>query len=339
MNQTLDLHNKTIVISRTDSIGDVILTLPLCGWIKEACPSCKIIFLGRDYTLPVLECYPAIDRIESWNNYENKSKEEQVAFFRSLQADIFIHVFPQKQIAKAVRKARIPKRVGTSHRLFHLLTCNIRPDFTRKKSELHEAQLNFELLKPLGLHELPTLDELRLQAAKFKPAGTLPSSFSNLLQTHGKRVILHPKSQGSAVEWPLDKYISLARKLIENDVHVYFSGTEKEGLMFRKALPEDKSITDISGRMTLKEFILFINQCDALVACSTGPLHIAAYLGKKAVGLYTNVRPMHPGRWAPLGENSSVITLENEKVSSLSPAEEIQRIETSVVLDSLKEIL
>ncbi|MBK7669733.1 MAG: hypothetical protein IPJ32_21845 [Sphingobacteriaceae bacterium] len=32
--------------------------------------------------------------------------------------------------------------------------------------------------------------------------------------------------------------------------------------------------------MTLKQFISFINNADALVAASTGPLHIASALGK-----------------------------------------------------------
>jgi hypothetical protein len=38
---------KTFLVSRTDAIGDVVLTLPLCGWIKEACPGARVIFLGR----------------------------------------------------------------------------------------------------------------------------------------------------------------------------------------------------------------------------------------------------------------------------------------------------
>jgi ADP-heptose:LPS heptosyltransferase len=37
------------------------------------------------------------------------------------------------------------------------------------------------------------------------------------------------------------------------------------------------------------------------VAGSTGPLHLAAALGRHALGLYPPIKPMHPGRWAPVG--------------------------------------
>ena len=39
---------KKIIISRTDAIGDVILTLPICGILKMYYPDCKIVFLVND---------------------------------------------------------------------------------------------------------------------------------------------------------------------------------------------------------------------------------------------------------------------------------------------------
>ena len=45
------------------------------------------------------------------------------------------------------------------------------------------------------------------------------------------------------------------------------------------------------------------------MAASTGPLHIAAALGKVAVGLYAPMHPIHPGRWAPIGEKAGYLVL------------------------------
>lgn len=50
-----------------------------------------------------------------------------------------------------------------------------------------------------------------------------------------------------------------------------------------------------------------INTCDALVAASTGTLHIAAALGKLAIGLFPSIRPMDAGRWAPIGKNAMAL--------------------------------
>ena len=87
------------------------------------------------------------------------------------------------------------------------------------------------------------------------------------------------------------------------------SGYEERGLLnplFEKA--GDK-VTDITGKMNLYEFISFIAKADGLIANSTGPLHIAAALGKDALGIYPPMRPIHPGRWAPLGPKAKVFVL------------------------------
>ncbi|MDR0603875.1 MAG: hypothetical protein LBG80_06185 [Bacteroidales bacterium] len=68
----------------------------------------------------------------------------------------------------------------------------------------------------------------------------------------------------------------------------------------------------MSGKLSLQELICLINAADALVACSTGPLHIAAALNKLTIGIYSPIRPMHPGRWAPLGKNVHVLALDKK---------------------------
>jgi len=332
----IDLHNKTIVISRTDSIGDVILTLPLCRWIKQKYPSCKLIFLGKSYTQPILECFPSIDQIVCWNEFEKSPKEKQVKAIRSLHADVFVHVFPNKVIAKLAKKAKIDYRIGTSHRFYHNLTCNIRPNFTRKNSELHESQLNFELIRNLGLKDIPSLNDIANLIQEFCVTQPLPGPFKKLIDYNKKNIIIHPKSQGSAVEWPIEKYIALAEKLVKENYKVYFSGTEKEGKLFRHLLPKNENIQDVSGRMTLTEFIGFINECDVLLACSTGPLHIASILGKTAIGLYTKKRPMHPGRWSPIGMDSKVVTSDFKgDFKTLSPIKDIKAIKIDSVYSAI----
>ena len=55
--------------------------------------------------------------------------------------------------------------------------------------------------------------------------------------------------------------------------------------------------------------ISFINNCHGLVACSTGPLHIAAALGKYALGIYPPMKPIDPGRWAAIGKRTKIFVL------------------------------
>ena len=329
----VNLSGKTIVISRTDSIGDVILTLPLCGWLKQQFPTVRIVFIGKSYTADVLKCSPFIDEIIQLEDLEKVSFDVRVQIVKELDVYAFVHVFPNKHLAKIAKAAKIPLRIGTSHRLFHLVTCNIRPSFTRKKSNFHEAQLNFELLRNFGVQSLPNRDDLLKHIGDFKPQVELSSQLKDVLK-EGNRIVLHTKSQGSAVEWPIEKYVQLAKELAVKRYTVYFSGTEKEGLQFRDALPSHPHIIDISGKSSLAELITFINECDVLVACSTGPLHLAAVLGKKAIGLYTDLRPMHPGRWAPIGDKSIAMTVNSSGDPKL---EDIYNIRVERVLQIIEE--
>jgi ADP-heptose:LPS heptosyltransferase len=272
-----------------------------------------------------------VDEIHSYDELELLPVQGRVEAIKTWKADVFIHVFPHKEIAKIAKKAKVPSRIGTSHRSFHLLTCNIRPNFTRKKADEHEAQLNFELLRPIGLEKLPSLKEVQQSMSTFHVKHELSLAQNGLLSTDKKTIILHPKSQGSAVEWPMENYASLAIQLADKGYTIFFTGTQKEGELFKKFIPVHESIHDVTGQFTLREFIAFIGKIDGLVACSTGPLHIAAALNKRAVGLYINKRPMHPGRWGALGMNTEIIV----HATTEPKEQDILRITVEEVIEKL----
>ena len=315
----IDLNNKRVLISRTDSIGDVVLTLPICVWIKKKFPSCTLIFLGDTYTKPVLECLPEIDEIMEWSALQQMPEANKVDILRAQKIDVFLHVYPRRELASLARKAKIATRVGTSHRSYHLLTCNERLNFSRKNSDFHESQLNFELLKPFGIKELPSMEEINELINAFQvPNVSLPAAIEDLLKNDLPKVILHPKSQGSAMEWPIEKYMELATNLLDKGYAVYFTGTEADGVSYRSLLPKHENCFDTSGKMTLTELIVFISRCNQLVACSTGPLHLAGILGLKTIGLFSSKRPIHPGRWKAIGKEVHILVNEKENSSKKS---------------------
>jgi heptosyltransferase III len=298
----------TVIISRTDGIGDVILTLPVAHLLKQKFPNSRIIFLGKTYTKPILECCLAIDGIICMDEISEWTEKNQLDYFKSLKADCILHVFPDKHIAALAKKAGVALRIGTSHRLFHWLTCNKLLNFTRKNSTLHESQLNLKLLEPLGIKSDYSLKEIQF-FFEFTRIGALPSELNSLIDKKRCNLILHPKSKGSAQEWGLPNFKKLIELLPANRFKIFITGIKEEGEMFKSLIPENSDdVVNMAGKMNLTELISFIKQCDALVAASTGPLHIAAVLGKKAIGIYPSLRPMHPGRWSPVGEKTHLLT-------------------------------
>lgn len=296
-----------IIISRTDSIGDVVLTLPIAYFLKKKFPNVKISFLGKSYTRPVIEACKHIDDFILIDDF--LAKENLIP--EPTQAAI-IHVFPISSIAKRAKALNIKWRIGTTNRLFHWTLCNKLIRLSRKNSELHEAQLNFKLLQPFGIEENISLETLGKHVGLTK-LQTLTEDLVSLIDPTKYSVILHPKSQGSAREWGLKNFIQLIQILDKEKFQIFISGTANERALLDELFNAvGDQVKDITGLMDLRTFIAFINSCDALVANSTGPLHIAAALGKKAIGIYPPIRPMHPGRWAPIGGNATFFVVKKD---------------------------
>ena len=296
---------QRILLSRTDGIGDVVLTLPMAGALKRHFPDCTVAFLGRAYTQPVVGACEHIDEFINWDDLQALPSADRAEQLAAARFDAVIHVFPRREIASTARVARIPLRVGTSRRWFHLHTCNRLTHFSRKSSSLHEAQLNLRLLEPLGLRrfslkEIPDLFGL----TRLEP---LAEEFARMLEPERTHLILHPKSHGSGKEWGVDNWAQLIAALSPR-FQIFITGSEAEGALVRPALVRPfPQVHDLTGRLPLGQLISFVAAADALVACSTGPLHLAAALGTFALGLYPSRRPIHPGRWAPLGRKTAVI--------------------------------
>lgn len=294
----------TILLSRTDSIGDVILTLPMAGVIKGNFPDARVLFLGRTYTKAVVQACEHVDEFINYDELLKLSVKEQIAFIQSKKVDAVVHVFPLKHIAFLLKKAGVPVRVGTRNRLYHWVTCNKLIALSRKNSDLHESQLNIKLLSFLNIRTDLPLSAIA-QCYGFTQVKPLSNElFANSIDKNIVKVILHPRSKGSAREWGLENFSRLINSLPENRYQIFISGTKDDGKSMEQFITAHPKAIDITGKLTLEEFISFINVCDVLVAASTGPLHIAAALGKKAIGLFAPMRPIHPGRWAPVGANA-----------------------------------
>ena len=325
---------KKLLVSRTDSIGDVILTLPIIGYLKQHYPNLTIGFLGRSYTAPIIKLATGISSFHNWDEVAQSDSKAQADFLASLGFDTILHVFPRPEIAKAAKAANIKTRVGTTGRLYHWHTCNKLVKFSRKRSGLHESQLNFKLLQGLGIKHIPE----KHQMANFYDLEypQISSQWKGLLKNKKFNLVIHPKSKGSAVEWPEKKYLELISRLPENLFEIFITGTAEEGdLVSHLSTLKLNHVHPLFGKMSLQELINFLGEANGVLAASTGPLHIAAALGTHAMGLYAPQKPIHPGRWAPIGFDTKVFVHNGNQTN---PINAIQAISVDEVVDHLMEM-
>lgn len=289
-----------VIISRVDNLGDVILTLPLAGYLKSLyADQCEIYFIGKSYTKDIITSCIDVDHFLSFD----ESLEYEL---KKIKADWIFHIFPNKEISRIAKKLKIPHRVGTKNRFFHWFTCNDLVSLSRKNSNLHEAQLNLKLLSPLT-------GDISCESKNLHKYISFNIEAQN---KNEKRVIMHVLSNESAPHWPMDSYKKLAQNLYNLGYEVCLTGTEKEGLKIREIFEKELQegiCRDVTGKFSLKELMVFIKSSYALFACSTGPLHLAGTLGIHTFGFYSKIRPLHVGRWGALGRHIYLFEASGEK--------------------------
>ena len=313
----------------------MILTLPMAKLLKEKFKNIKVYFLGSLYTRDVVEACSYSDGFIEMDYFLNNN-----TLVEGNVPEAIIHVKPKSQIAKRARKLNIKWRIGTTNRLYHWATCNQLIRLNRKNSTLHEAQLNLKLLKPLGIDKVFSFNEIA-DAYGLTNLQPLQKEFASLIKQNKYNLILHPKSRGNAREWPLKFYIDLIQLLDAERYNIFISGVEADKPFLQPLFDEvKKPVTDIVGKMPLGQFISFIAACDGLVACSTGPLHIAAAVGINAYGIYVPIKPMHPQRWAPIGKKAHVFCLDkycSNCKNNIKPCTCIIAITPQMILNKIEE--
>ena len=186
--------------------------------------------------------------------------------------------------------------------------------------------MNIALLKPLGITQIPRLNELAA-FYNYRSTTELTEQFAKLLTSDKFNIILHPKSNGSGHEWGLEHFKELVEVLPPDQFNIFISGSDKEKELLKDWLPTlPTDVIDMTGKLTLDQFIAFIANADGLVAASTGPLHLAALTGIHALGLYPSIRPIHPGRWGPIGKQAEYIESGTDQLHSISAADVYERI-------------
>jgi ADP-heptose:LPS heptosyltransferase len=306
------VEGQHFVLNRVDSVGDVVLALPMAGILRRAFPDCKVSFIATRYTLPVARCCEHLHGIFLWDEIEKAPPSEQIRQFRAIGADAIIHIHPKPAVARLARRARIPLRIGTGRRLFHWFTCNRLVHVHRQRSPLHEAQLNIQLLRGVGIRRGYSLEEIS-EYTGLRKVAPLSKHLAAHIDSRRFNLVVHPKSGGTSREWPIEHFARLIESLPPARFNLLITGSEQEGRTARGALPMHlPHVQDFMGKLSLTDLISLIQAADGLVAVSTGPLHIAAGLGKHALGIYAPLPSKSARRWGPIGINARVFQLDKD---------------------------
>lgn len=294
---------KQIILSRTDRIGDVILTSATFEPLRQKFPDASIRILVRPELVPLLASIPGIEavpcppekgpkgihpkRICTWHRY-----------FKENPADCILFFHPDNDLQLAAATANIPRRIGYQKQLGKC-GLNEKIPYTRDRGTRHEAACNFDLLSRIGCNE----------PSAIVPKIPLPKTPSTQKKQYA---VFHPAAFGDKPRWSPEHYARLADKVIStygwNIILIGSEPSHSTTEAFRKhGIPAD-AFEDRGGQDTLLETASLLQNASVVVSRDSGPAHLAAAVGAPLVCLMGQCDPKHsPQRWAALGSHTRTL--------------------------------
>lgn len=292
---------KNIIISRTDKIGDLILSIPAFVHIKQMFPQARVMVLVRSYNQRILANMPFIDQLVCTDEYESQDLQRLIKDFR---ADMFIALFSNSFIAKLARVSGAKYRIGPLSKIssFFSYNCGLRQK--RSQSIKNEAEYNLDLVKKID----PSLfDKYKIQSYKIAYTKSNENNIKDFLQNLGLLaynqikpfILINPFTGASAKNLTISEYLKVIEniKKLDNNLNiVLIAPTNNDYEQIYKAATYLKCPI-FKGTADILDLCCLIDKCSLYIGASTGPSHIAGNLNKKCFCFYPNKATQHPKRW------------------------------------------
>lgn len=294
---------KRIIVSRTDKIGDLILSIPSFYMLKKMYPCAELVVLVRKYNYDIVANLPYIDRIIKIDDYTKGELLEKIPYFK---ADVFIALYNDDFVASLAKASKAKIKIGPLSKLNSFFTYNKGVLQKRSKSIKNEGEYNLDLVKKLNPNRFKECYELNnslILTDENRKVANLYFSENNI---EGKCLVVNPFIGGSAKNITDEQYAQIIKRLKKeynknlNVIIICYISDEERAFSLKNLISED-NIYVFANSLSILNIASIIEKADVYLGASTGPTHIAGALQKKIVAIYPNKKTQHPTRWGVLG--------------------------------------
>ncbi len=299
-----------ILITRTDRIGDVVLSVPLIKILRESFPESCIAFMVRPYTKELVIGNPYLNEVLIYDKYgEHKSFRGFLKFLKELKKrkfDLALILHPTNRCHLLCYFAKIPVRIGYEIKMGFLN--NIKLPHLKPLGLKHELEYNLDFLKILGIEYREI--EFYLPFKK-----NSEEKIENLFKELGIKekdlvICVNPTASCLSKIWKPQKFkelIDILTKNLKAKVILIGSKDRQDICKFIESNTKNK-IINLCGVLNLADLISLLKRITVFISCDSGPVHIANALGKKCVVIFGRKQPgLSPKRWAPFGEGHKIL--------------------------------
>ena len=250
-----------ILIIRLGAMGDIIHTLPALGTLRKAFPFATITWVVESKWRALLEGNPCVDQVICRGDWKalRADKYDLAIDFQGLTKSAVV-----AKVARADRLAGFEKPRETPAGWLY--------SEKAATTAVHMVEQNIDLAMAVGATE--RVRSFPLPAGG--PEGLLPS---------GGFVLASPLAGWGAKQWPLDYYSVVGERLLhEQGLTLVLNGPHR--------IEMKHTVAHVSG---LPGLIDASRRATAVIGLDSGPLHLAAALGKSGVAIYGPTDPLRNG--------------------------------------------
>jgi heptosyltransferase-1 len=272
-----DLH---ILVVRLGAMGDIIHALPAVASLKHSFPGARVTWVVEPRWAPLLEANPFVDRVTPLRRGTARGILES---WREIRCERYEFAVDFQGLIKSAATAACarPTRIFGFHRsqarepaaaLFY-------SDEVRSASE-HVVDRNLDLAVAAGATAALRVFPLPPGA----PEGELP---------HADFVLASPLAGWRRKQWPLAYYGALAARLrAELGMALVLDGPESASAELAEVAGAQRHFSGLPG------LIDATRRAAAVVGVDSGPMHLAAALGRPGVAIFGPTDPARNGPYA-----------------------------------------
>lgn len=311
---------QSALIVKPSSLGDIVHTLPAVQAIKQAYPHLRLRWLANTEWTPLLQGSPLLEEVIA---FPRKQFRGLTSFFKIRRWSHGFRALPREtpeivlDFQGLFRSAYLSRSRGSrpvvglsdsreGARFFHDHVIPV-------EAGAHAVDRYLALPRAFGI--TVDADNLTFPLA----TGSEPAGWPK----RDDLIVLHPWSRGEGKSLSPEVLQALCTDLAP--LPVVLVGMSQGAL-----IPQGDHLVDLSNRTTLAELIWLLREARCVVSVDSGPMHIAAAVNDRTLGIHTwsdprQVGPYNPRAWVwkagKIAHRSQFLPEECQKIAQVTKAD------------------
>jgi heptosyltransferase-2 len=301
--------SERIVVTRTDRLGDVVLSTPVIKHLRKLFPDAYIAFMVRPENRGVVSADGHLNEVIVYDKY---GLDDGIAgMFRIAgklkrrRFDISISLHPDARVHLALFLAGIPRRIGYDRKMPLFLT--ERYTHRKQKGMMHEVDYNLDLLGRAGFDTGDT-DRMPYIHTDYR----VRLFVDRMMKDRGlgdDLAVIHPGASCPSKRWPAERFAAVADEVSSRTgCQIVLVGGEGTEAFSEKVINDMRNrAVDLTGTLRIAELAELISRSRVFISNDSGPVHVAAAVKTPCVVIFGRNDPgLSPRRWGPVGEKVRV---------------------------------